>query len=106
MNKNGILLNLAAHASELIRELAHKHDDGVFLSEILKDRPYSHRRTRIILNGYCNLLAEVGIIFYKYDNSEDASKMVEEWMSKLKNHRSKEIKLLFDSISIDIGGDH
>ena len=112
MSKNGIvksdiLINLAMLASELMHDLAHKHEDGIFLHGILKDSPHSHRSIKLILDGYCKLINEIGFIFSVYEESKDnAEEMVENWKKKLHHHRSKETKLLLDTISIDIGGDH
>jgi len=106
MSKNDVLFYLASHVSYLMVELAHKHEDGIFLSEILKENPHSYRSTRAILDGYCKLLNELSTIYSIYEGSADVNKMIEEWIVRLNNHRSKETKLFLDSVFVDIGGDH
>lgn len=102
------LSSLAEFGSVLMYEIAFKHEDGVFLPEITRSNPHYHKEVGLLLKGYCKLLKEISVIFHSYEkkSQEDADAMIEQWLDKLKDHRSKETKLLFDSMMVDIGGDH
>lgn len=98
---------LAEFGSVLMYEIAHKHEDGVFLPEITKLNPHYHKEVGHLLKGYCRLLKEISVIFREYENTQhDIDALIAEWLDKLKAHKSKETKLLLDAMMLDIGGDH
>jgi hypothetical protein len=101
MIQDEALLKLAQLGGELMLDLASKHENGSFLSEIVNKNPHYHKSVIEILENYCELIKELGTIFNSYDEE-----LINQWIKKLSTCRSKEIKLVFDSSSIELGVNH
>lgn len=107
-DKDSIVLTyLAKTGSELISEMATKHEDGEFLPEITLNSPHLHKLKEKLLASYCDLVAEISDIYntYKLSKKEGRTKF-RMWLKNLERSRKLEHKLYFDALHIDIGGDH
>lgn len=102
-----IISYLAKASSRLINEMASKHEDGEFLPEITLKNPHLHKLKSKLLASYCDLIIEIGSICQTYELSkQEARKQFKAWVKNLERSKSLEHKLYFDSLHIDIGGDH
>lgn len=95
------LFQLAILGSELMLDLAIKHEHGDFLSEIVSKHPHYYKDTVVLLRNYCELIKELAVIFNKPDNE-----IICQWLKKLSACRAKETKLVFDSFTIELGVNH
>lgn len=98
---------MAKAASKLVNEMAQKHEGDEFLPEITLKSPHLHKIKQKLLNSYCDLVIEIGSICDTYKLSKkDARSQFRTWLKNLERSKSLEHKLYFDSLHIDIGGDH
>lgn len=107
-HKDSIVLRyLAKTGSELINEMALKHEDGEFLPEITRHAPHLHKLKDKLLTSYCDLVADIREVHDAYIVcKQDGKSKFKTWLKNLEHHKRLENKLHFDSCFIDLGGDH
>jgi hypothetical protein len=102
-----ILDNAAKIGREIFKDIANKHHNGEFMSEITIMSPHLYKEVQKLLNSYCDLLIELSSVFILHEQCQiSASEKLNFLIEKLKENRSKERSLFWKAFNIEIGGDH